>query len=173
MVVAPSQQAYPRRMAGENQSVAEGKSNRLALFWRVPLHEKLLAGFALLLIGLATATVTLLPMGMWRRVLGRSVGGIACTSLLDDRQLDRARLFRTAIARAAAVAPYRSDCLPQAFAGAVLCKLYGVPSAVHFGTKPGATSGLVAHAWLAAGPLAVTGGHSWNDYSVVACFLRP
>ena len=60
-----------------------------------------------------------------------------------------------------------------AFAGAVLCKLYRIPSAVHFGTKPGETPGLVAHAWLAAGPLAVTGGQSWDEYAVVACFVRP
>jgi Transglutaminase-like superfamily len=171
-VVGTGQHAYRCSVADENQSMAGG-ALRLSLLWRMPLPEKLLAGFALLLIGVGTATVTLLPMGLWRRVLGRSVGAIACTPLLSDRQLGRARQLRAAIARAASVAPYRSDCLPQAFAGAVLCKLFGVPSAVHFGTKPGESSTLVAHAWLAAGPLAVTGGHSWNQFAVVACFVRP
>lgn len=158
-------------MAGENQVVET--VSRLALFWRVPLREKLLAAFALLLIGLGTATVTLLPMRLWHRVFGRPVGAIACTPVLSQTQELCARQLRTAISRAAMVAPYRSDCLPQAFAGAVLCKLYRIPSAVHFGTKPGETPGLVAHAWLAAGPLAVTGGQSWDEYAVVACFVRP
>ena len=143
------------------------------LFWRLPSGEKLLAGLALLLIGLATAAVTLLPMRLWRRVLGRPVGAIACTPLLSEDQICCARLLRSAIARAASVAPYRSDCLPQALAGALLCKLYGVPSAVHFGTRPGESASLLAHAWLAAGPLAVTGGQSWDEFSVVACFVRP
>lgn len=171
-VVAADQRAYPRGMAGENQLLTDQPS-RLALLWRMPLHDKLLALFSLLLIGIGTATVTLLPMGLWRQVLGRPVGAIACTPVLSEAQEHCARQLRTAIARAAMVAPYRSDCLPQAFAGAVLCKLYRIPSAVHFGTKPGETPGLVAHAWLAAGPLAVTGGHSWDEYAVVACFLRP
>lgn len=172
-VVGTGQHAYRRGMTGENRSLAARSASRLSLLWRMPLREKLLAGFALLLIGVGTATVTLLPMGLWRRVLGRSVGAIACTPLLSDRQLHRARQLRAAIARAASVAPYRSDCLPQAFAGAVLGKLYGVPSAVHFGTRPGDDAQLLAHAWLAAGPIAVTGGQSWGEFSVVACFVRP
>lgn len=159
-------------MAAENQTETDQPS-RLALLWRMPWRERLLAGSALLLIGIGTATVTFLPMRLWRWVLGRQVGAIACTPLLNETQENWARQLRTAISRAAMVAPYRSDCLPQAFAGAVLCKLYGVPSAVHFGTKPGEASGLVAHAWLAAGSLAVTGGHSWDEYAVVACFVRP
>lgn len=169
-VVASAAPAYPRGMAAENQ-IAE--PTRGALFWRLPWRDKMLGGVALLLIGIGTATVTLLPMGLWRRVLGRPVGAVACTPVLSAPQIDKARVLRDAIARAASIAPYRSDCLPQAFAGAVLCKLYRIPSAVHFGTKPGETSGLVAHAWLAAGPLAVTGGHSWDEYAVVACFVRP
>ncbi len=169
-VVAPRQRAYPRGMAAENH-VAE--PTRGVLFWRLPWRAKALGALALLLIGIGTATVSLLPMGLWRRVLGRPLGAAACTPVLSEPQVAKARLLRDAIARAASVAPYRSDCLPQAFAGAILCKLYRIPSAVHFGTKPGETPGLVAHAWLAAGPLAVTGGHSWNEYAVVACFVRP
>jgi hypothetical protein len=160
-------------MSSADQSAPAAQPSRAALFWRVPFGQKLLAGLALLLIGLATAVVTLLPMRWWRWVLGRPIGAVACTPLLSDCQTDCVRILRTAIARAAAVAPYRSDCLPQALTGAVLCKLYGVPSAVHFGTRPGDSAKLLAHAWLAAGPIAVTGGPSWGEFSVVACFVRP
>lgn len=160
-------------MIGEPPSPASEQPSRAVLFWRVPLGEKLLAGVALLLIGLSTVVVTLLPMRLWRGLLGRPVGAIACTPVLSEEQIHCARILRAAISRAASVAPYRSDCLPQAVTGALLCKAYGVPSAVHFGTKPGDAAKLLAHAWLAAGPLAVTGGHSWRQFSVVACFVRP
>ena len=160
-------------MSSADQSAPTAAPSRAVLFWRVPFGQKLLAGLALLLIGLATAVVTFLPMRLWRWVLGRSVGAIACTPVLSVRQIACARSLRTAIARAAGVAPYRSDCLPQALTGAVLCKFYGVPSAIHFGTRPGDSTQLLAHAWLAAGPIAVTGGQSWGEFSVVACFVRP
>jgi hypothetical protein len=160
-------------MSNVDESALAARPSRAVLFWRVPFGQKLLAGLALLLIGLATAVVTLLPMRWWRRVLGRSVGAIACVPVLNEGQIACARILRLAIARAASVAPYRSDCLPQALTGAVLCKIYGVPSAVHFGTRPGDSLKLLAHAWLAAGPIAVTGGRSWGEFSVVACFVRP
>src|SRR5271169_908867 len=71
--------------------------------------------------------------------------------------------------------PLRSDCLPQALAAATLCRWLMVPVALHLGvrreTKGQALRPLEAHAWVTAGPVAVTGGDGFESFVAVACFL--
>lgn len=140
--------------------------------WRLPLREKALLGSAWGLLTLAALAIRVLPARVYCRLLGRSIGAVACQPVLTEPQLTTARLIRNAIRRAGLVAPLRKDCLPQAITAAVLCRALGVPSAVHLGTARSDGNGLIAHAWLAAGPIAVTGGHAWERYSVVACFTQ-
>ena len=140
--------------------------------WRLPLREKLLLGSAWALLTLAALAIRVLPARVYCRFFGRSIGAVACQPVLTPRQLTKARRIRNAIRRAGLVAPLRKDCLPQAIAAALLCRATGVPSAVHLGTTRDDGKGLLAHAWLAAGPIAITGGHAWERYSVVACFAQ-
>jgi hypothetical protein len=141
--------------------------------WRLPLREKVLLGSAWTLLTLAALAIRVLPARIYCRLLGRSIGAVACQPVLTEDQLLKARQIRNAIRRAGLVAPLRKDCLPQALAAVVLCRALGVPSAVHLGTtRGGDNKGLLAHAWVASGPVAVTGSHAWERYSVVACFTQ-
>jgi hypothetical protein len=76
---------------------------------------------------------------------------------------------------AARVSPLRSDCLPQALAAAMLCRWLMAPVALHLGvrreTKGQALRPLEAHAWVTAGPVAVSGGDGFESLVAVACFL--
>lgn len=74
--------------------------------------------------------------------------------------------MRTAAART----PWRSDCFPQALAARVLLRAAGVPHVVTFGLRRGETDALKAHVWVAAGPVAVTGGSgtSWTGVGTFA-----
>jgi Transglutaminase-like superfamily len=144
----------------------------LSRAWHLPWRERLLLVAAWAFLALAALAIRILPARIYCRLLGRSIGAVACQPVLTPRQLSRARLIRVAIQRAGLFAPLRKDCLPQAITAAVLCRMLRVPSAVHLGTTRSETNGLLAHAWLAAGPIAVTGGHGWNRYHVVACFTQ-
>jgi len=130
---------------------------------------------ALALMLAAAIRLRLAPTGSLLRAMGQSVGAVACAPLVDARGEARARLVRRSIRRAARVSPLRSDCLPQALAAATLCRWLMVPVALHLGvrreTKGQALRPLEAHAWVTAGPVAVTGGDGFESFVAVACFL--
>ena len=125
------------------------------------------------LVGVAAAAIRAVPFARIAPVLGHPLGDVALCPLLTPRQLRRARLVSRAIACAARVAPFRADCLPQALAAAVACRWLDVPTATHLGVSlrdAERNAALNAHAWILAGPIAVTGGRGVSAFRVVACF---
>jgi hypothetical protein len=130
---------------------------------------------ALALMLAASIQLRLSPPGPLLRAMGQSVGAVACAPLLDARGEARARLVRRSIRRAARVSPLRSDCLPQALAAATLCRWLMVPVALHLGVRRETTGQarhpLEAHAWVTAGPVAVSGGDGFENFVAVACIL--
>ncbi len=122
---------------------------------------------------LAAPALRVIPIRYLLAPLGRQIGAVACAPLTNRRQWYRARLIRRSIARAAKVTPLRNNCLPQALAGALLCRILRVPAAAHLGVRLEPDGELAAHAWLCAGPVAITGGSGFDEYTAVACFLSP
>jgi hypothetical protein len=141
-------------------------------FLRMPFGEKILMFVAWILLGLVAAVLGRLPFRRLAPLLGKPIGPIGCIPLASEQQSQRARLVRRAVFRAARLAPFRSDCLPQAFVAAVLCRLLGVPATTHLGVKLGdGPEAMAAHAWVCSGQEWVTGGRSFGTYTPVSCFL--
>lgn len=139
----------------------------------MPVAEKLALGAAWLLILVFAAGLKLLPSRYLMPLLGEQVGPDPRIPLVDAAAEARARLVKRAVRRAARLSPWRSDCLPQALAGATLCRWLGVATTAFLGLRRGKAKPLEAHAWLCAGPVPVTGGLSFAEYPVVMCFARP
>lgn len=139
-------------------------------FAAMPMADRLAIAPAWVLIGVAAGALRIVPFARLAPLLGRPLGAVACVALADGAGHSRARLVRRAIRRAARLAPFRSDCLPQVFAGAWLCRLLGVPTTAHLGVRLEDGTDMQAHAWLCAGRIAVTGGYSFSEYAAVACF---
>lgn len=127
------------------------------------------------LIGLSSAAIALRPFKRIAPLLGRNLGATSLAPLADPRTLRRATRIGKAVTIAANYAPFRSNCLPQAMAAAMLCRLGRVPYAAHLGASvsdPNKIGELVAHAWVQCGPVAITGGQGcFQRYGVVACFV--
>lgn len=144
---------------------------------QLPLAVLALMPLAWLMIGFASAAIALVPFRRLAPLLGRNLGATSLMPIVPIRVLPRAVQIRTAIAIAAKYAPFRSDCLPQALVAATLCRWGRVPYAVHFGAalaNQESRGKLLAHAWVQAGPVAITGGTpSFRTYGVVACFVPP
>ena len=129
---------------------------------------------AWLLLGAASLLIALLPFRVVRRLLGEDQAHSGATAAdpgpaLTPRQCDRARRIGILVAGAAAHAPWRSDCYPQALVGRTLLALRRIPHAVCFGVRRDGDA-LVAHAWVRAGELVVTGGNG-QSYTEVARFV--
>lgn len=132
------------------------------LLWLLPVWV------LLLLCRLAIMTV---PMRHLSRVLGHDMGICPWVPLATPQQIARAREVRRTITLAARYSLSTANCYPQALAARVLMGICGLPYAIHFGLRrDGAGQTISAHAWVVCGPVAVTGGHGFNAYTVVRSF---
>jgi len=139
------------------------------LLWLAPIW---------VMIGLASLAIRLFSFKRLAGVFGRSLGATPFVPLIGPRQRLRAERLRTTIAIAARYAPFRSDCFPQAIIAQLLCRLFAIPSALHFGVSldraADAERTLAAHAWVVSGPVAISGGNvSFFRFAVVGCYLSP
>jgi len=128
---------------------------------------------AWLLLGLSAMALRLVAFRRLAPILGTPIGPVACVPLIDGKQEERARLVKRAVRRAARIAPLRSDCLPQVLAGSLLCRLLAIPTTAYLGVRLGSNPNISAHAWLCAGPVPVTGGSSFEEFTVVIGFAEP
>ena len=97
------------------------------------------------------------------------VAAVAASTTPAQAQI--AREVSWAVRRAAAHAPFKAVCLPQAMAGRIMLKRRGVASAMHFGAAKGARRPLDAHAWLDAAGVKVTGYPVERRFAEIACFV--
>ena len=106
--------------------------------------------------------------------LGQTTGATPWIPLLDARQEYRALQIGRAVRLSAHYTLWDSNCFPQAIAARWLLGLYNIPYAVYFGLqRDPRLSEIKAHAWVAAGRIRVTGGLSFNQFTVVGCFVGP
>lgn len=124
------------------------------------------------LLGLSRAAILTLSFRRIAAYLGSEVGISAWVPLLDSRQERRALQIGKAIRLAARYTPWTSNCFPQAMAARVLLSFYRIPYSLYFGLMRDSETGeFKAHAWVAAGRVSVTGGTSFDQFTVVRCFI--
>lgn len=143
-------------------------------FARRPRFEQAWFVPAWLLLGLSRSLILFCPFRTWASHLGRHTGTAPWIPLTDVRHEAKAHAIARVVAMAANHTPWESNCFPQAVTARVLLGLYGIPYCLFFGVNrnPGDTS-MQAHAWVAAGKIRVTGGASFDQFTVVSCFASP
>lgn len=114
---------------------------------------------AVVRLGLARLRILATPA---RCLETRAVSG----RLVDQRDPRLIGRVGTAIVRAAARVPWRSDCLVQALAAQSWLAAHGVSSRLHVGVAPAAT--ISPHAWLTCQGEVVVGGDISNQVELYA-----
>lgn len=124
---------------------------------------------AWVLLGVFRLLILAVPLKYLHRAYGHDIGISSVVPLIDQKQERRARAVKAAIGIASTYSPWQVNCYPQALCARTLLVAVGVPHVICFGVqrKDGT---VVAHAWVAAGPLAVTGGRGFESYTVVRAF---
>lgn len=122
------------------------------------------------LLGLSRFAILVLPFTVVRRALGerRDPGAPAPLIPVDDATATRAARIGAIVRLAARHTPWRSECYPQALTARLLLAVSRIPHVVSFGVRRDGDA-LVAHAWVHAGGVPVTGG-SAHDYTEVGSF---
>lgn len=138
----------------------------------MPATDKGLLLLAWFLMAAAAALLRVMPFRRLAPLLGVPIGAVAFVPIASKKQVVRAHMVRCAILRAAHIAPFRSDCLPQALVAAALCRMLDVPTSIHLGIRLNdGQRDMAAHAWVCSVPEAATGGRSFGADTAVACFL--
>jgi hypothetical protein len=145
-------------------------------FGRLRTRDRARLVAAWVLLGLARLTILVLPFTLVRRALGEqrhpegtpAGAGSDAPGLLDHGDREKAARIGATVALAARHTPWRSECYPQALAARVLLAAARLPHVVSFGVRRDGDA-LVAHAWVHAGDVTVTGG-TGHRYTRVGAF---
>ena len=125
---------------------------------------------AWLLTGGARLVVLCLPFRWVAHSLGRYNGTTAFIPLININQQARALSIGRAVRMSSTLAPWNANCQAQAIAARCFLGLFGVPYAVFYGVAKDPIEHMKAHAWVCAGPVLVTGGYAFDEFTVVAVF---
>lgn len=159
-------------MAQPNKNPLALAARKLRTAARLPLGLTARAVLAWVLLWPARLAVMTIPLRFLVRVFGQDHGVNAAVPIISEAQCARALTIANAIALAVKYSPKSANCYPQALVGRLLLRVSNVPHALFFGLRRDPDTGAMdAHAWVVAGPLPVTGGYSFNRYTVVRSFL--
>ncbi|NCS64714.1 MAG: hypothetical protein COS39_06420 [Hydrogenophilales bacterium CG03_land_8_20_14_0_80_62_28] len=125
------------------------------------------------LLGGARLATLLLPFRRLAPHLGKHLGNTAFSPLLAPGQVARAAQIGQVVELAARYAPWRARCHEQAIVARVWLGGFKIPYVLYYGVGKGMDGTLQAHAWVCAGPVNVTGGDSWAEFTVVGAFFGP
>ncbi|MCX6397546.1 MAG: lasso peptide biosynthesis B2 protein [Propionibacteriales bacterium] len=139
-------------------------------FVRLGLRDQVRFTAAWFLLGFTRLLILALPFTVVRRLLGENQAepGTHQAPVLSASQQFRAAHIGRIVEAAAAHAPWRSDCYPQALTARTFLAARRIPHVVSFGVRRDAGA-LVAHAWVHAGDVTVTGGNG-REYTEVGAF---
>ena len=142
-------------------------------FWRMRFKYKLLFIINFILCGLARACINLLPLKYLTPYFGRFQRTIKLSTLVSDKQRLQANLIGRSVRLAAKYTPWDSSCLTQAMVAKFWCRLYRIPYVFYIGfaKAPNEPNRYMAHAWITAGPVAITGGDGLAHYHVVSSYV--
>ncbi|WP_200231277.1 lasso peptide biosynthesis B2 protein [Rubrivivax gelatinosus] len=144
---------------------------RLAGFARLGAAERGWFVLGWLLLGLGRAAVQLVAFKRLAPWLGQAAAPQRPLPLAADVQARAQRIGRL-LRLASRHTPWGSNCFAQALAARWLLGLAGVPCSVCFGLRRDAAGApLQAHAWVAAGSVAVCGGDGFAHFTPVGCFV--
>jgi hypothetical protein len=119
------------------------------------------------LLGLIRLLLILCP---FRYVAAQLSSGMLEPNGDEMTELDEVRRVGWAIGVAVRYTPWESKCLVQAIVGKILLRRRHIHNILYLGVARNIDKKMIAHAWLQASDITVTGGLAENDFTVVAVF---
>lgn len=94
------------------------------------------------------------------------------STILSKHQLQQALSLKRAISLAARYTPWNSNCLTQALVAKFWCTYKQIPYMLFIGFEKNSEKplGENSHAWVMAGPIAISGGFSFNTHQVILSY---
>ena len=147
------------------------KSSR---FFSLRWKSQLLAIAVFFILGFNRLCVLIIPFRYLSKSYGQPCANHCFSLLISPQKTAKARQIGKIVRMMANNTPWQSQCLVQAMTAKTVLQAFDIPYVLFFGlannndNEKGNT--LQAHAWLTARQVPVTGGYSWNSFSVIATF---
>lgn len=123
-----------------------------------------------IILGLSRLIVLLLPMRFILPLLGNSNNKCMYCVCPTKHQIETARHVRRIVNIAVKNMFFKPTCLVQAIAARMLLGKQRIPYVFYLGVGLNSDKTLYAHAWVSTGPVFVTGGNGFTEYTVIATF---
>ena len=146
---------------------------KVYLFWHTPFKLKVLFFMNFCLCGIARACILIFPLKRLSPYFGVLYKNIIFSTILSKKQHHHAMQLRRSIKLAAQYTPWNSNCLTQAMVAKFWCQQLNIPYVLYIGFAKDMdkSNGYAAHAWLTAGPIAITGELSFPHYQVISSYV--
>ncbi|MFZ6689833.1 lasso peptide biosynthesis B2 protein [Undibacterium sp. SXout11W] len=144
---------------------------KLRSFFRQPVFFQLFFLPTWCVLGFARMLVLCIPFRHIAPRLGHHAGIHAAVPLIALESIPRARQISRLVTTTARYCPWNANCFAQAITARLWLGIYDIPYALYFGLKKSEDQQLLAHAWVCAGPVRVTGGESFQEFTVVSMFI--
>ncbi|WP_447045809.1 lasso peptide biosynthesis B2 protein [Vreelandella sp. H-I2] len=143
-------------------------------FFRKPAFTKIWFVPVWLMLGISRLLIITITFRRLAPYLGKPVGLCAYSHLLTSKQEAQAIDIARVIRLTARYCPWVANCFPQAITARILLGLYRIPYSLYFGLcRDPDTHEFKAHAWVTAGRIPVSGGQSFQFYTIVGCYTKP
>ncbi len=146
---------------------------KLSTFLQLRFKVKCLFIIIFFLTGIARLAINCLPLKHLSKYFGTLYKNTQLSTVISKTQLQRAIVLNRTIRLTAKYTPWDSNCLTQALVAKFWCQRLRIPYVLYIGfakdkTKP---EGYAAHAWLTAGPIAITGQYSFSSFQVISSYI--
>jgi len=146
-------------------------SSKTVSFLRKPAFTKRWFVPVWLMLGISRLLIITVTFRRLAPHLGKPVGLRAYSHILTSKQEEQALRIARVIRVAARYCPWVANCFPQAITARLLLGFYRIPYSLYFGLcRDPDTNEFKAHAWVTAGRIPVSGGQSFQHYTVVGCY---
>lgn len=122
------------------------------------------------LTGIARAMILIFPFKSISRHLGEYGGLAAFIPLANSQSQQTALSIGRAVRIASALTPWSANCQAQAIAARILLSFWGLPYTLFYGVAKQSGQTMKAHAWVCCGKVQITGGYSFDEFTVVSVY---
>jgi hypothetical protein len=145
---------------------------KIITFLQMPFRQKCFFCVNFVLCGIARAAINVFPYKRLAPYFGKNCRMMVVSTLISGEQIRQAILIGRGVRLAAKYTPWNSSCLTQAMVAKFWCHHYNIPYMFFIGFAKTAQKplGQEAHAWVTAGPVAITGGNGLETHHVVSSY---
>ena len=144
---------------------------KLKAWKKLSTADKALAKQILFWLCIAKIAKTILPFKKIANLLGQQTQDCHFKIIHSKSQVNTLQKIQKLLPRICANLPWHSNCLLQSFTAAQLLKKFRISYVVHFGVDLDDDK-LIAHAWLCAGDITVTGGSNSDKFKNIISFTQ-